>query len=114
MRIAPRDQRAVWPGAENLLVTAQAAQVRQPTGNAKDCGVYTLLTTVGTLLRVPLPSNLLFTLDRRWVAALALNKDMGPVARLPSLAALPAAILDALGAPHSSDGGGHPAPGRSA
>ena len=28
MGMAPREQRAVWPGAENLLATARAVQVR--------------------------------------------------------------------------------------
>ena len=91
----------MWPGAETLLVTARATQVRQPTGNAKDCGVCALLSTVGTLLRVPRPGNRLPTLDRRWVAAVALNKDIRPVARLPSLGELPAAVLEALPAPRT-------------
>ena len=91
----------MWPGAENLLATARAAQVRQPTGNAKDCGVCTPLSALGTLLRVLRRGNLLSTLDRRWVVAVALNRDAGPIARLPSLGELPAAVLDALPAPHT-------------
>ena len=39
MRMASRGQRAGWPGAEHLLATAWAAQVQQPAGNNKDCGV---------------------------------------------------------------------------
>ena len=65
MRMAPRGQRAEWPGAELLLATAQAAQVQQPAGNNKDCGVCALMSALGTLLRVPRPGNLLSTLDKR-------------------------------------------------
>ena len=101
MRMAPKGQRAGWPGAEHLLATARAAQVQQPAGNNKDCGVCALMSTVGTLLRVPRPGNLLSALDRRWVAAVVLNRDMGPIARLPSLGGLPAAVLDALPAPRT-------------
>ena len=89
MRMAPRGQRAGWPGAEHLLATARAAQVQQPAGNNKDCGMCALMSTVGTLLRVPRPGNLLSALDRRWVAAVVLNRDVGPTARLPSLGELP-------------------------
>ena len=85
MRMAPRGQRAGWPGAEHLLATAKAAQVQQPAGNNKDCGVCALMFTVGSLLRAPRPGNLLSALDRRWVAAVVLNRDMGPIAHLPSL-----------------------------
>ena len=93
----------MWPGAEKLLATARAAQARQQTGNAKDCGMFTLLSAIGTLLRLPRPGNLLSTLDKRWVAAVALNRDMGPIARMPSLGELPVAVLDALsGALHSA------------
>ena len=99
MRMAPKGQRAGWPGAEHLLAEARAAQVQQPAGNTKDRGVCALMSAVGTLLRVPRPSNLLSALDMRWVAAVVLNGDMGPVARLPSLGELPAAVLDALPAP---------------
>ena len=53
VRMAPGGQRAVWPGAENVLATARAAQVRQPDGNNKDCGVCALMSTIRTLLRVP-------------------------------------------------------------
>ena len=60
-----------------------------------------LMSTVDTLLRVPRPGNLLSALDRRWVAAVVLNRDMGPIARLPSLGELPAAVLDALPAPRT-------------
>ena len=101
MRMAPRGQRAGWPGAEHLLAKARAAQVQQPAGNTKDCGVCALMSAVGTLLRVPRPGNLLSALDRRWVAAVVLNRDMGPIARLPSLGELPAAVLDALPAPRT-------------
>ena len=59
------------------------------------------MSTVGTLFRVPRPGNLLSALDRRWVAAVVLNKDMGPIARLPSLGKLPATVLDALLAPRT-------------
>ena len=101
MRMAPRGQRAGWPAAEHLLAEARAAQVQQPAGNTKDCGVCALMSAVGTLLRVPMPGNLLSALDRRWVAAVVLNRDMGPMARLPSLGELPAAVLDALPAPRT-------------
>ena len=101
MRMAPRGQRAEWPGAEHVLATARAAQVQQPAGNNKDCGVCALMSTVGTLVRVPRAGNLLSALDRRWVAAVVLNRDMGPIVRLPSLGELPAAVLDALPAPRT-------------
>ena len=101
MRMAPRGQRAGWPGAEHLLPEARAAQVQEPAGNTKDCGVCALMSAVGTLLRVPRPGNLLSALDRRWVAAVVLNRDMGPIARLPSLGELLAAVLDALPAPRT-------------
>ena len=101
MRMAPRGQRAGWPGAERLLAEARAAQVQQPAGNTKDCGVCALMSAVGTLLRVPRPGNLLSALDRRWVAAVVLNRDMGPIARLLSLGELPTAVLDALPAPRT-------------
>ena len=91
----------MWPGAEKLLATARAPQVKQPGDNSTDCGVCALMSTVGTLLRWPRPDNLRSTLDSRWVAAVALNRDMGPIARLPSLAELPAAVLDALPAPRT-------------
>ena len=101
MRMAPRGQRADWPGAEHLLAEARAAQVQQPAGNTKDCGVCALMSAVGNLLRVPRPGTLLSALDRRWVAAVVLNRDLGPIARLPSLGELPAAVLDALPAPRT-------------
>ena len=101
MRMAPRGQMAGWPGAEHLLAEARAAQVQQPAGNTKDCCVCALMSAVGTLLRVPRPGNLLSALDRRWVAAMVLNRDMGPIARLPSLEELPAVVLDALPAPRT-------------
>ena len=101
MRMAPRGQRAGWPGAEHLLAEARAAQVQQPAGNNKDCGVCALMSAIGTLLRVPRLGNLLSTLDRRWVAAVVLNRDMGPIARLPSPGELPAAVLEALPAPRT-------------
>ena len=75
--------------------------MQQPAANHKDCGVCALMSTVGTLLRVPRPGNLLSALDRRWVAAVVLNRDMGPIAHLPSLGELPAAVLDALPAPRT-------------
>ena len=99
--MAPKGQRAGWPGAEHLLATARAAQVQQPAGNTKECGVCALMSAVGTLLRVPRPGNLLSALDRRWLAAVVLNRDMGPIARLPSLGELPAAVLDALPVPRT-------------
>ena len=101
MRLAPRGQRAGWPGAGHLLAEARVAQVQQPAGNTKDCGVCALMSAVGTLLRVPRLGNLLSALDRGWVAAVVLNRDMGPIARLPSLGQLPAAVLDALPAPRT-------------
>ena len=101
MRMASRGQRAGWPGAEHLLATARTAQVQQPAGNNKDCGVCALMSTVGTLARVPRPGNLLSALDRQWVAAVVLNRDMGPIAVQPSLGELPAALLDALPAPRT-------------
>ena len=91
----------MWPGAEKLLATARAAQARQPTSNAKDYGVCTLLSAIGTLLRLPRPGNLLSTLDKRWVAAVALNRDMGPIARMPSAKEFPVAVLDALLGPRT-------------
>ena len=65
MRMASRGQRVGWPGAEHLLATARTAQVQQPAGNDKGCGVCALMSTVGTLLRVPRPGNLLTALDSR-------------------------------------------------
>ena len=96
MRMPSRGPRTGWPGAEHLLATARAAQVQQPAGNNKDCGVCALMSAVGTLLKVPRPGNLLSTLDRQCMAAVVLNRDMGPIARLPSLGELPAALVDAL------------------
>ena len=78
-----------------------AAQVQQTAGNNKDCGMCALMSAVGTLLRVPRPGNLLSTPDKRWVAAVVLNRDMGPIVRLPSVGELPAAVLDALPAPRT-------------
>ena len=60
-----------------------------------------MLSAISILLRVPQPANLLSTLDRRWAAAVALNRDMGPVACLPSLGELPAAVPHALPAPRT-------------
>ena len=65
MRIAPSGQRAEGPGAEHLLATAQAAQVQQPAGNNKDCGVCALMSALGALVRVPRPGDLLSMLERR-------------------------------------------------
>ena len=98
--MAPRGERAEWPGAEHLLATPQAAHVQQPADN-KACGVCALMSAIGTLLMLPRPGNLLSTLDWRWVAAVVRNRDMGPIARLPSLGELPAAVLEALPAPCS-------------
>ena len=67
LRMAPGGQRTVWPGVEDLLTGARAAQVRQPAGSSKDCGVCALLSTIGALLEMPRLGNLLSTLDRRWV-----------------------------------------------
>ena len=97
MRMASRGQMAGWPGAEHRLATARAAHVRQPAGNTKDCGVCALMSAVGTLLGVPRPGNLLSALDRRWVAAVVLNRDMGPIARLPSLGELPSSVRSRRG-----------------
>ena len=101
MCMAPRGQRPEWPGVEHPLATTLAAQVQQPADNSEECGVCALMSALGTLLRVPRPGNLLSTLDRRWVAALVLNRDMGPIAHLPSLGELPAAVPQALPAPHT-------------
>ena len=101
LRMAPGGQRSVWPGAEDILTVSRAAQVRQLAGNRTDCGVCALLSTVGTLLRSPRPGNLLSMVDRRWVAVMVLNKDLGTIMRLPSLGELPAAALGALPAPHA-------------
>ena len=60
-----------------------------------------LLSIVGTLLRVPRPGNLLSAVDKSWVAAMVLNRDMGQIMRLPSPGKLPAAALGALPAPHA-------------
>ena len=65
LRMAPREQEMVWPGAEDLQTTAREAQVRQAAGNAKDCGVCALLSTADTLLPVRRQGSLLSTLDRR-------------------------------------------------
>ena len=100
-RMACRGTRAAWPGAENLFATAQAAQVMQPDSYTKDCGVCALMSAIGTLLRVPRKDNHLSTLDRRWVAGVVFNRDMGPLARLLSLGELPAAVLDAYLAPRT-------------
>ena len=60
-----------------------------------------LMSTFGTLFQLPGPGNLLSALDRRLLAAVVLNRDMGPIARLPSLGGLPAAVLDVLPAPRT-------------
>ena len=75
--------------------------MKQLDRNNKVCGACALMSTIGTLLRVPRQDNLLSTLDRRCVAAVALNRDMGPIACLPSPGELPAAVLDALRAPRT-------------
>ena len=100
MRMAP-SQRAEWPGAEHLLATAQAAEVQQPADNNKHCGVCALMSAIGALLRVPRPDNILSTLDRLWVAAVVLNRDMGPIARLPSFGELPASVVEAIPVPRT-------------
>ena len=55
----------MWPGAEDLLTVARAAQVRQPAGNNKDCGLCALLSTVSTLFRLPRPA----TFCPRWTCS---------------------------------------------
>ena len=60
-----------------------------------------MLSTVGTLLRVLRECNLLATLDRRCVAPMVLNSDMGPIVRMPLLGELPVAALGALRAPRA-------------
>ena len=79
----------------------KAAQVQQLGGNNKDCGVCALMSALGTLLRVPRPGNLVSTLDRRCVAPVVLNRDMGPIAHLSSLGELPATVPDTLPAPRT-------------
>ena len=86
-------------GCRDLLAMARAAQAKKPTRNAKYCGVCTLVSAIGTLPRLPRPGNLLSTLDKPWVAAVALNRDMGPIARMSSLGEFPVAVLDALPGP---------------
>ena len=39
LHMAPREQRMVWPGAEDLRTTARAANLQQPPRNNKDCGL---------------------------------------------------------------------------
>ena len=99
LRMAPGGQRTVWPGAEDLLTVPRVAQARQPATIRKHCGVCALLSTVGILLRVPRPGTLVTRLDRRWMAAVVLKRDIGPVVRLPSLGELPAEALNVLPAP---------------
>ena len=110
MRMASKGQRAGWPGAEHLLATAWTAQVQQPAGNSKDCGVCALMSVVGTLLRVPRPGNLLSELNMRWVAAMVLNRDMGHIVAfaVPGGAARGGAGCPA-GVPHTLGRGGRPA-----
>ena len=55
-----------------------------------------VLSTVVTLLRLPRPGDLLSTLNRRLVAAMVLNRDMGAGVRLPWLGDLRGAPLSAL------------------
>ena len=99
LRMAPREQRSVWPRAEDRPTVARTPQVQQPTSNNTDRGVGALLSAVSTLLRVPRPGNLPSTVDTRWVAAMVLNRDMGLVMHLPSLGELPTAASGALLAP---------------
>ena len=75
--------------------------MRQLDSNNTDYGLCALLSTVGTLLRVPRPGNLLSTLESWWVAAMVLNRYMGPIMHLASLEELPAAALGALPAPRA-------------
>ena len=102
LRMAPGGHRLVWPGAKDPVTVARAAQVRHSTANDRECGACAVLSTAGTLLRVPRPGNLLSTVDKRWVAAMVLNRDMGPVMCLPSLGELPEAALGALSVPRTS------------
>ena len=59
MRMAPRGQKAGWPGAEHLPAEARAGQMQQPAGNDEDCGVCALMSAICALVRMPRPSNLL-------------------------------------------------------
>ena len=99
--MAARRRRPTRPGAEDLLTASKAAHVRQPAGNNTDCGVCMLLSAVGILLRVPRPGNLLSAVDGRWVAAMLVNRDMGPIMRLHSPGELPVPALSDLPAPHT-------------
>ena len=99
--MAPGAPRPTWPSADDLLTVSRAAQVRQPAGNNMDCGVCTLLSIVGTLLRLPRPGNHLSAVDRRCVAAMVFNRDTVPIMRLPSPGELPAAALSTLPEPHA-------------
>ena len=99
--MAPGGRRLPWRGAEDLLAVSREAHVRQQAGNNTDCDLCTLLFIVGTVPRVPTPGNLLSAWHTRWVAAMVLNRDMGPILRLPSLGELPAAARGALPAPRA-------------
>ena len=59
LRLAPVGPRPMWPGVASPESLGMMAQVRQPMGNDKDCGVCALLLAVGTLLHVPRQGNLL-------------------------------------------------------
>ena len=75
--------------------------MQQSADNSKDCRVCALMSALGTLLRVPMPGNLMSAQDRRRVAAVVLNRDMGPIACLPSLGERPTAVLEAVPAPRT-------------
>ena len=83
LRMAPGGRRLVWPGVKDMRMVARAAQVRHPTGNNRDYGRCVLLSTACTILRVPRPGNLLFAVDKQWVAPMVLNNAMGLIMRLP-------------------------------
>ena len=101
LRMAPRGRRPTWPAAEDLWTVSRGVQVQQPVDSDKNCGVCVLLSSVGIPLRVQRPGNNLSTVDRRWVAAMVLKRDMGPIMRLPSPEELPAAAPSALLAPRA-------------
>ena len=80
-------------GPGSVGVTAD----RQRQGLRRGCAV----VDRRCLLRVRRPGNVLSRLDRRWVAAVLLNRDMGLIARLPPLGHSPATALSALPAPRT-------------
>ena len=95
--MSPGGQSLVWPGAEDMLTVSRAALVRQPAGKRTECAVYAMLSTAGTLLRVPRPGTVLFTVDRRCMAAMV----MRPIVRLPSPGEVTAAAPGALPTPRA-------------